>query len=510
MDLKSVKDIQGILDYADFLKGDLMNENRQHMDGASFKTTDGKTQIDLSASIYEPGYEYFDTTVNIRENGHEIFKQDASNVGPYHNESYTQSKFNNLADAKEYLTEKFAGVEFAPTKDQPVPKAFNEFPIKWDDPAYAASLNPPTRLVFEDQGAVQTKEGETFHKVAFAYACDRKTFGRDESLANPYLVNRKDGKDVSHAVLLPDSMYNGLMGMANHEGTERSRWTGVIQADVVQMKDGSLTANLTDEAIRNKRVKTPVKAFDEAEHNSFVKQSLQEVYKNQKQNNVQVVKEADLVKAPEVKQSENENRLQKEVDVKQAEPQVATEPQGRHPNQSPIRLLYEDHGVVPSGTGETLHKVSFALACDQKQPGVDRPVANPYLINRSKDDPQGSHSVLLSEDRYQQLQQATNEQGTEGTRWAGVFNAPLIKSNSKEHLVPDLSESAANEGRLCVPSEPFDADKHDNFVKQSLVQLSKYGPMTKVDRIYGENSGGRRLPDVGVAVSTEPELGAEK
>ena len=529
MNVKDVKDIQGVLDYADFLKGDLMNENRQHMDGASFKTADGQTQIDVSASIYEPGYEYFDTTVNIRENGHDLFKQDASNVGPYHNESYTQSQFRTLDEAKEYLKDKFADVEFAPTKDQPVPKVFNEFPIKWDDPAYAASLNPPTRLVFEDQGAVQTKEGETFHKVAFAYACDRKTFGRDESLANPYLVNRKEGKEISHAVLLPDSMYNGLMGMANHEGTERSRWTGVIQADVVPMKDGSLTANLTDEAIRNKRVKTPVKAFDEAEHNSFVKQSLQEVYKNQKpkeknekQDAVDIVKPGDLTKEQPAPVKPNPVKLTKEeeqykvvsdVAVKPApepEAKVAAKPLVLQRQHAPTRLLYEDQGTVQSKSGETFHKVTFALACDQKQPGIDRPVANPYLVNRGKDDPQGSHSVLLSEERYQRLQQATNDIGMENSRWAGVFEAPLVRSQSKGHLVPDLSQGAEDSGRLRVPSEPFDEAKHDSFVKQSLLQMTKYGPASPGSRIHGEPQSGRRLPDVGPDVSVSDELVLDK
>ena len=525
MNVKDVKDIQGVLDYADFLKGDLMNEDRQHMDGASFKTADGQTQIDISASIYEPGYEYFDTTVNIRENGHDLFKQDASNVGPYHNESYTQSQFHTLDEAKEYLKDKFADVEFAPTKDQPVPKIFNEFPIKWDDPAYAASLNPPTRLVFEDQGAVQ-KDGETFHRVAFAYACDRKTFGRDESLANPYLVNRKEGKDISHAVLLPDNLYNGLMGMANHEGTERSRWTGVIQADVMEMKDSSLTPNLTDEAIRNRRVRTPVKAFDEVEHNSFIKQSLQEVYKNQKQNgqmenqnDVTIVKPGDLIKEKPVKtkeQLDEENKvgLVKETVMERRDPEPASagSPVGRHPHSSLTRLLYEDQGTVQSKSGETFHKVAFAFACDQKQSGIDRPIANPYLVNRSKDDPRGSHSVLLTEERYQRLQQATNDTGMENSRWAGVFEASLTRSLSKEHLVPDLSQEAEDSGRLCVPSEPFDEAKHDSFVKQSLMQTSKHEPAPKaVARVYGDSQSGRRLPDLAIDVPVEePELGADK
>ena len=522
MNVKDVKDIQGVLDYADFLKGDLMNEDRQHLDGASFKTADGQTQIDVSAHIYEPGYEYFDSTVRVRENGHALFYQDASNVGPYQNESYTQSQFDTLDKAKEYLTEKYAGQEFVPAKE-PMPIIHNEFPVKWEDPAYAASLNPPTRLVFEDQGAVQTKEGETFHKVAFAYACDRKTFGRDESLANPYLVNRKDGKDISHAVLLPDSMYNGLMGMANHDGMERSRWTGVIQADVVEMKDGSLTANLTDEAIRARRVKTPVKAFDEAEHNSFVKQSLQEVYKNQKpneknekQNDVTIVKPGDFIKekpAP-VKLTKEEEQYQPKKDMvvtyAPEPPKVAAQPLVLQRQHAPTRLLYEDQGTVQSKSGETFHKVTFAVACDQKQPGIDRPVANPYLVNRGKDDPQGSHSVLLSEERYQRLQQATNDIGMENSRWAGVFEAPLVRSGSKEHLVPDLSQEAEDSGRLRVPSEPFDEAKHDSFVKQSLLQTAKYGPAPKGARIHGEPQSGRRLPDVDVGGPVADELSLGK
>ena len=480
MNLTEVKDIQGVLDYAEFLKHDMMNDRRQHEDEASFKTADGSTQIDVAASIYEPGYEDFDATVNIRENGHELFKQDASNVGPYHNESYTQSKFDTLDKTKEYLMEKYAGVAFEFTKDEPVPPITNEFNTKWDRPAYAASLNPPTRLVFEDQGSLE-KDGDTFHRVAFAYACDRKTVGRDEPLANPYLVNRRDDNGVSHAVLLPDNMYNRLMAMANHEDTERSRWTGVIQADVIELKDGGLTADLTTDAMRNHRIMTPVKAFDETEHDLFIKKSLQEIY--------QKTAPAPIIPAP--------------PSIGRTMVQDAPEPLER--------LLYEDQGTVQSKGGETFHKVAFAFACDQKTPGIDSPVANPYLVNRGKNEPQGRHAVLLSEDLYERLQQVSNNTGMEGSRWAGVFEATLVKTKSKEHLVPDLSQAAVDRGCLRMPTEPFDEAKHDHFVKQSLIQLSKYGPSEKpAPRIYGEEQSERRLPEVPTEVPSSLDLGIEK
>lgn len=516
MELRDVKDINGVLKYADFLQSDRFNDERKHADWASFRTVDGKTQIHVAADFYEPGYEDFSTTVRVYENGRALFVEDAANVGAYHNEPYTQSQFDTLDKAKNYLMQKYDGVEFVPTKDQLVhDRVNNEFPVKWEDPAYAASLNPPTRLVFENQGTVQTKDGDTLHKVAFAYACDRKTFGRDESISNPYLVNRKDANGVNHAVLLSDNLYNALMGMANREGMDRSRWSGVIQADVVQMKDGSMTANLTDEAIRNRRVKTPVKMFDEAEHNSFIKSSLQEAYRDQKEDRFTIVGPNELEQRmkPDNVKDDNYHPMVDMMREWRPEPKVVAAGKTQSP-PSTVRLVYEElpyEDPNPSPTGERFHKVAFAIACDQKTPGVDAPLGNPYLTNRPKDDPQGSHGVLLSEEAYQRLVNATNKQGTEGTRWAGVVDAHLVRTESREHMVPDLSADAEKSGRLLVPTEPFDAEKHDEFVKQSLRQLSKYGQPGKAvaQRIYGEPREGRALPDIELVPSAEtPEMQA--
>ena len=248
-----------------------------------FESEDGHT-IMLEGSVYEPGWESFSGTCHIYEDGVPVFWQDAQNVDNYHNEVYTRSIMTSKDDAVRYLSEKYAGVTFNETDKVP-DVTFNGVDLKWSNPAYAKEVErrsqPPERIVFEDQGVVRSEaEDSAFHKVVFARACDMKTFGKDASVPNPYIVNRTGRNGTFHAVYLNDAIYDRLMRYANKDGLSDSKWTGVINADVrydVSGKHNSASVDLRADAVKKGRVERPAFPFDEVAHDSFVKQSVKEL-----------------------------------------------------------------------------------------------------------------------------------------------------------------------------------------------------------------------------------------
>lgn len=143
------------------------------------------------------------------------------------------------------------------------------------------------RIVFEDKGPARGRDGKSYHKVDFAYACDQKTFGKDENMPNPYLLDAKQkGKDgklfTTHSYYLSDSIYRRLMNYANTTGLGASKWTGVIAAEVTyptervgQMKR---SVNLTEKAVQDVKIATPAQPFDEKAHDKFVKRSMAAMY----------------------------------------------------------------------------------------------------------------------------------------------------------------------------------------------------------------------------------------
>lgn len=138
-----------------------------------------------------------------------------------------------------------------------------------------------SRIVFDDKGV---EKG--YHRVDFAYACDKKTFGVDTPMANPYLMTsrRKDasGKYESvHSYFLSNTLYDRLMEHANKDGmSKESRWSGVIDAKVgyVTARNGKqkVSVDLTDGALARGEIQKPKDAFDEKAHDNFVVSSLKE------------------------------------------------------------------------------------------------------------------------------------------------------------------------------------------------------------------------------------------
>lgn len=142
------------------------------------------------------------------------------------------------------------------------------------------------RIVFKDYGIVQGKDGKIQHKVAFAYACDRKIPGSDSIVPNPYLksyrVKGADGKvRISHADYLAEPVYQRLMRYARTDGLEDSQWLGVVNAGFHAFtgRNGKemVYVDLTEKAEKAGCIATPAQPFDEMSHNSFVKASLAEV-----------------------------------------------------------------------------------------------------------------------------------------------------------------------------------------------------------------------------------------
>lgn len=253
----------------------------------------GDTQIDIHAMMIEPSWESFRPAVAIRENGSLLYREDATNVAPYHNELYTQGKFDKVDDVMAYLRDKYDGVKDWREVQSPAPVVFEDTKVKWSNPAYAKEISTPLdRIVFRDMGAYE-KNGQRFHKIEFAHACDEKVVGDDKPMSNPYLVNTnmngKDGKSwKNHAVYLSDSLYKTLMRYTNKDGLENSRWTGVLDARVTypvsRSGPGKASVNLTRDAEREGKLGKPDVPFDEAKHDAFIKASLQNMRKKREKS----------------------------------------------------------------------------------------------------------------------------------------------------------------------------------------------------------------------------------
>ena len=142
-----------------------------------------------------------------------------------------------------------------------------------------------TRLVYSNLGLVDGKNGQKYHRVDFAYACDRMEYGKDEGIANPYLISTKQkdsyGKpETRHSYYMSDEVYQRLRDHSNFHGTGETRWNGVVEAEVVKDKSGKPRVNLTKRAVEDGLLLRPLEPFDKVKHDAFVKASLADVRKN--------------------------------------------------------------------------------------------------------------------------------------------------------------------------------------------------------------------------------------
>ena len=258
-------------------------------------------QLDFSGYPVESGYEFFEGGISVREDGHLLYRNDAQCVGAYNFKTYTEGKFRSEEEVAGYLEQRYAGQTFTEGK-QFVPPVQESVERRWDDKKYQrqreheekvfayAKFDPKdkARLVWQDEGKTQV-DGETRHKVSFAYACDEMSAIKDASMANPYLKTYKDAKTgkVDHSVLLTDDLYQRLEG-ASKPGA--GQWHGITEALVdtrtlangQKIKFPDLSAMAQEAGFLTK----PETDFDLQKHNQNVKQSMREMYKSKQSERV--------------------------------------------------------------------------------------------------------------------------------------------------------------------------------------------------------------------------------
>lgn len=261
-----------------------------------FSSPGADVQIDIRGLIIEPAWEDFAPSVAVYENGDLLYLREASNAGSYHQETYTQGRFASLDEVEAYLQETYKDVSDWERVLDVYPLKDTSYPRRWENPSYARdyermhSDHPEDyldRIVFEDKGPARGRDGQLYHRVDFAYACDQKTFGTDENMPNPYLLDAKrkgsDGKlTTTHSYYLSEPIYRRLMDYANTSGLNDSHWTGVIAAEVTYptSRVGVMkrSVNLTEKAVQDVKIATPAQPFDEKAHDKFVKRSMAAMY----------------------------------------------------------------------------------------------------------------------------------------------------------------------------------------------------------------------------------------
>ena len=269
----------------------------------SLVSADGH-QIDFSGYPVESGYEYFEGGISVREDGHLLYRTDAQCVGPYDFKTFSEGKLKSEDEVTNYLSQKYAGQEFTDAKRaiQPVQEPVER---RWDDQKYQRAHereekfffyarfdpNDKARLVWRDEGKTQVN-GASKHKVSFAYACDEMIPKKDDAVANPYLKSYKDRKtgEVDHSVLLTDDLYARLEGASKPAA---GQWHGVTEALVdsrtlpngQKVKFPDLSALAEEAGFLTK----PDTEFNLQKHDSFVKQSMRELYKSKQVERVQSV-----------------------------------------------------------------------------------------------------------------------------------------------------------------------------------------------------------------------------
>lgn len=290
------------IDTSDVIRSMGTAQSMQNPQDFHFVSPSAGVQIDIQGLIIEPMWEDFTPSVAVYENGDLLYLRDAVNVDNYHQETYTRGRFASLDAVENYLKDTYGQVtDWEKATDWAKADVLTKgdgtlYPKRWENPSYARdyermhSSRPEDyldRIVFEDKGPARGRDGKSYHKVDFAYACDQKTFGKDENMPNPYLLDAKQkGKDgklfTTHSYYLSDSIYRRLMNYANTTGLGASKWTGVIAAEVTyptervgQMKR---SVNLTEKAVQDVKIATPAQPFDEKAHDKFVKRSMAAMY----------------------------------------------------------------------------------------------------------------------------------------------------------------------------------------------------------------------------------------
>lgn len=154
------------------------------------------------------------------------------------------------------------------------------------------------------------------------------------------------------------------------------------------------------------------------------------------------------------------------------------------------RIVYRDLGAELGKEGRPVHKIEFAYACDQKVPGKDAPVPNPYLKSYRVKAADGkiriSHADYLTEPVYQRLKKYSSDAGMDSCGWDGMILAGVNSfrtEKGKDMVYVDLSRQAEEEWHLAVPEEAFQQLSHDSFVRQSLAEVNRRRVAEAADRL---------------------------
>lgn len=253
----------------------------------------------------ESSYEFFTGGITIQERngtalGRTLYREDSRCFGAYDFRAYHEGPFDSVAEVLDHLSEKYKGVRFTVgceqvevDLDEELPRTYEKravVPSRSDNSPKRAKKSKPyvpakyaekkesdlERLVWVDEGVDESGEGR---RVSFAYACDLKTYGSDEPMANPYLKTMRAGEGgVYHYVSLPADVYDRLRDVS---GAGDGRWSGCVESLVYERKSVSGYTNRypdLSEAARRSGFLRQGEGFDAAKHDRFVKASLKERY----------------------------------------------------------------------------------------------------------------------------------------------------------------------------------------------------------------------------------------
>lgn len=415
---------------------------------ASFRC--GDNQIDFGTHKLKSGWESYDHSyygkmplddderplsfqdgIEIRENGKLLYR-DASGLVYVssdgvdnikgHYEIFTDGEFETKEAALSYLEEKYPDAQWKETDTQAKRLPTYTY-MNWQNPEWKAHMDDlydtyskdTTRLAVRDLGEFVDEDGRPVHKVVYEYACDQKTIGKDNPMINPELQ--------STPYVIPTYEYNDMMNLVNARGCDGTDYEGVLQAVVKPRKFGGMDVCAYGVYDKMNALISKV-PLDVEKHKAFI----------------------------------------------EASRQMAKQLTG-----SLTRIAVKDHGMQKNQGGKLYHKVDFAYACDQMQVGVDKPVVNPYLSTTKMRLPGGgtrtSHSMYLSPEVYYRMHDVLNTDGCDGKDWDGVFLSETKIYKGK--VTPDLTKVAEVAGRIQKPDMPFDAEKHEAFVKASQDVVGK-------------------------------------
>lgn len=126
----------------------------------------------------------------------------------------------------------------------------------------------PERIAWRVTGET-VRDGQSFHYVAFEHACDRKVWGKDEPIANAYLISRRDG---THDLLLSDETFNRLRHYSRVLPSPKLGM-GVTDVTLVRGARGKPVPDLSESAEEKGLISVPAYDFNPLAHDRYIEQS---------------------------------------------------------------------------------------------------------------------------------------------------------------------------------------------------------------------------------------------